>query len=468
MTGKEVLEFAKKHGAVMVDLKFVDLLGTWQHTSVPAHRLEASSFEDGFGFDGSSIRGFQPINASDMLIVPDETTAQMDPFMAQPTLSLICNIYDPISKQTYPRDPRFIAKKAEAYLQQTGIGDTCYLGPEAEFFVFDTVRFASRQNESFYFLDSDEAHWNSGKEGGLGYKVRPKEGYFPVAPVDRLMDLRTEMCLNLARVGIEVEVSHHEVATAGQCEIGMKLDSLVKMADKLMWFKYVVRNTALKAGKTATFMPKPLFGDNGSGMHVHQSIWREGKPLFSGDGYAGLSETALFYIGGVIKHAKSLAALTNPTTNSYRRLVPGYEAPVNLAYSSRNRSAALRIPMFSPSPKAKRVEVRFPDPTCNGYLAFAAMMMAGLDGIQNKIHPGDPLDKNIYALSPEERKDVPSMPGSLAESIDSLERDHGFLLKGDVFTRDVIETWIAYKRETEIDPVRLRPTPYEFFLYYDS
>jgi glutamine synthetase len=468
MTGKEVLEFAKKHGAVMVDLKFVDLLGTWQHTSVPAHRLEASSFEDGFGFDGSSIRGFQPINASDMLIVPDETTAQMDPFMAQPTLSLICNIYDPISKQTYPRDPRFIAKKAEAYLQQTGIGDTCYLGPEAEFFVFDTVRFASRQNESFYFLDSDEAHWNSGKEGGLGYRVRPKEGYFPVAPVDRLMDLRTEMCLNLARVGIEVEVSHHEVATAGQCEIGMKLDSLVKMADKLMWFKYVVRNTALKAGKTATFMPKPLFGDNGSGMHVHQSIWREGKPLFSGDGYAGLSETALFYIGGVIKHAKSLAALTNPTTNSYRRLVPGYEAPVNLAYSSRNRSAALRIPMFSPSPKAKRVEVRFPDPTCNGYLAFAAMMMAGLDGIQNKIHPGDPLDKNIYALSPEERKDVPSMPGSLAESIDSLERDHGFLLKGDVFTRDVIETWIAYKRETEIDPVRLRPTPYEFFLYYDS
>ncbi len=468
MTGKEALEYAKKNGAVMVDLKFVDFLGTWQHTSVPIHRLEESSFEDGFGFDGSSIRGFQPINASDMLIVPDATTAQMDPFMAQPTLSLICNIYDPISKQTYPRDPRFIAKKAEAYLKQTGIGDTCYCGPEAEFFVFDTVRFASKQNESFYFLDSSEGHWNSDKPGGLGYKVRPKEGYFPVSPVDSLMDLRTEMCLNLARVGIEVETSHHEVATAGQCEIDMKFNSLVKMADQLMWFKYVVRNTALKAGKTATFMPKPIFGDNGSGMHVHQSLWMGGKPLFSGDGYAGLSEMALYYIGGIIKHAKSLAAITNPTTNSYRRLVPGYEAPVNLAYSSRNRSAALRIPMFSPSPKAKRVEVRFPDPTCNGYLAFAAMMMAGLDGIQNKIHPGDPMDKNIYALSPEERKDVPSMPGSLAESIDALEKDHAFLLKGDVFTKDVIETWCDYKRAEEIDPVRLRPTPYEFFLYYDA
>jgi glutamine synthetase len=468
MTGKEALEYAKKNGAVMVDLKFVDFLGTWQHTSVPVHRLEESSFEDGFGFDGSSIRGFQPINASDMLIVPDASTAQMDPFMAQPTLSLICNIYDPISKQTYPRDPRFIAKKAEAYLKQTGIGDTCYCGPEAEFFVFDTVRFASKQNESFYFLDSSEGHWNSDKPGGLGYKVRPKEGYFPVSPVDSLMDLRTEMCLNLAKVGIEVETSHHEVATAGQCEIDMKFNSLVKMADQLMWFKYVVRNTALKAGKTATFMPKPIFGDNGSGMHVHQSLWMGGKPLFSGDGYAGLSEMALYYIGGIIKHAKSLAAITNPTTNSYRRLVPGYEAPVNLAYSSRNRSAALRIPMFSPSPKAKRVEVRFPDPTCNGYLAFAAMMMAGLDGIQNKIHPGDPMDKNIYALSPEERKDVPSMPGSLAESIDALERDHAFLLKGDVFTKDVIETWCEYKRSEEIDPVRLRPTPYEFFLYYDA
>ncbi len=468
MTAKEVLEFAKKNGAVMVDLKFVDFLGTWQHTSVPIHRLEESSFEDGFGFDGSSIRGFQAINASDMLILPDAATAHMDPFMARPTLSLICNISDPISHQNYPRDPRFIAKKAEAYLKQTGIGDVSYFGPEAEFFVFDTVRFASRQNESFYFLDSDEAHWNSGKEGGLGYKVRPKEGYFPVSPVDTLMDLRTEMVLNLQKVGIEVEASHHEVATAGQCEIDMKFDRLVGMADKLMWFKYVVRNTALKHGKTATFMPKPLFGDNGSGMHVHQSIWKEGRPLFAGEGYAGLSELALYYIGGVIKHARSLAAFTNPTTNSYRRLVPGYEAPVNLAYSSRNRSAALRIPMYSPSPKAKRVEVRFPDPTTNGYLAFAAMLMAGLDGIQNKIHPGDPLDKNIYALSPEERKDVPSMPGSLAESVDALERDHAFLLKGDVFTKDVIDTWVEHKRETEIDPVRLRPTPYEFFLYYDS
>jgi len=468
MTGKEAIEYAKKSGAVMVDLKFVDFLGTWQHTSVPIHRLEESSFEDGFGFDGSSIRGFQPINASDMLIVPDATTAQMDPFMAQPTLSLICNVYDPISRQNYARDPRHIAKKAEAYLKQTGIGDTCYCGPEAEFFVFDSIRYESKGHEAYYFIDSAEGHWNSGKEGSKGYTIRPKEGYFPVAPIDSLMDLRTEMVLNLQRVGVEVETSHHEVATAGQCEIDMKFDSLVKMADKLMWFKYIVRNTARKYGKTATFMPKPLYGDNGSGMHVHQSIWREGKPLFAGDGYAGMSDTALYYIGGVIKHAKALAALTNPTTNSYRRLVPGYEAPVNLAYSSRNRSAALRIPMFSPSPKAKRVEVRFPDPSCNGYLAFAAMMMAGLDGIQNKIHPGDPLDKNIYALSPEERKDVPSMPGSLNESIDNLERDHGFLLKGDVFTKDVIETWIEYKREHEIGPVQLRPNPYEFALYFDS
>ena len=469
MTNKEALEFAKKNGAVMVDLKFVDFLGTWQHTSVPTHRLEESSFEDGFGFDGSSIRGFQPINASDMLIVPDASTAQMDPFMAQPTLSLICNIYDPISRQNYPRDPRYIAKKAEAYLKQTGIGDTCYCGPEAEFFVFDSIRYDSKGHEAYYHIDSEEGHWNSGKPGAnLGYKIRPKEGYFPVSPIDSLMDLRTEMCMNLAKVGVEVETSHHEVATAGQCEIDMKFQKLVEMADQLMWFKYVVRNTAKKFGKTATFMPKPLYGDNGSGMHVHQSIWREGKPLFAGDGYAGMSETALYYIGGVIKHAKALAAITNPTTNSYRRLVPGYEAPVNLAYSSRNRSAALRIPMFSPSPKAKRVEVRFPDPSCNGYLAFAAMLMAGLDGIQNKIHPGDPLDKNIYALSPEERKDVPSMPGSLSEACDNLERDHAFLLKGDVFTKDVIETWIEYKREHEIGPVQLRPSPYEFALYYDA
>ncbi|GAC1299993.1 MAG: type I glutamate--ammonia ligase [Polyangiales bacterium] len=468
MTPKDVLEFAKKNQVVMVDLKFVDFLGTWQHTSVPTHRLEESSFEDGFGFDGSSIRGFQPINASDMLIVPDATTARMDPFMAQPTLSLICNIYDPISRQNYPRDPRYIAKKAEAYLRQTGIGDTCYCGPEAEFFVFDSIRYDAKGHEAYYHIDSAEGHWNSGKPGSLGYTIRPKEGYFPVSPIDSLMDLRTEMCMNLAKVGVEVETSHHEVATAGQCEIDMKFEKLVEMADQLMWFKYVVRNTAKKFGKTATFMPKPLYGDNGSGMHVHQSIWREGKPLFAGDGYAGLSEMALYYIGGVIKHAKSLAAITNPTTNSYRRLVPGYEAPVNLAYSSRNRSAALRIPMFSPSPKAKRVEVRFPDPSCNGYLAFAAMLMAGLDGIQNKIHPGDPLDKDIYALSPEERKDVPSMPGSLADALDNLERDHAFLLKGDVFTKDVIETWIDYKREKEVGPVQLRPSPYEFHLYYDT
>ena len=468
MGPKDVLDYAKKHGAVMVDLKFVDFFGTWQHTSVPIHRLEESSFEDGFGFDGSSIRGFQPINASDMLIVPDAGTAQMDPFMGHPTLSLICNILDPISRQNYPRDPRYIAKKAEAYLKQTGIGDTAYFGPEAEFFVFDSVRYDVQGHQASYAIDSAEGHWNTNAPGSLGYKIRPKEGYFPVSPIDSLMDLRTEMCINLAKVGVEVETSHHEVATAGQCEIDMKFNKLVTMADQLMWFKYVVRNTAKAHGKTATFMPKPIFGDNGSGMHVHQSIWREGKPLFSGDGYAGLSELALYYIGGVIKHAKALAAITNPTTNSYRRLVPGYEAPVNLAYSSRNRSAALRIPMFSPSPKAKRVEVRFPDPTTNGYLAFAALLMAGLDGIQNKIHPGDPLDKDIYALSPEERKDVPSMPGSLSESLEALENDHAFLLKGDVFTKDVVETWVEYKREKEIGPVQLRPSPYEFFLYYDA
>jgi len=390
--------------------------------------------------------------------------------MARPTLSMIANVVDPITRESYDRDPRFIARKVEQYVRSTGLADTVYVGPEAEFFVFDDVRYSTSQNHNFFQVDSKEAHWNSGKEipgGNGGYTIRSKEGYFPVAPHDSLMDLRTEMVEAMEAAGIEIETSHHEVATAGQCEIDMKFDSLVRMADKTMWFKYIVKNVAKRAGKTATFMPKPLFGDNGSGMHCHQSLWKDGKPLFAGNGYAGMSEMAMFYIGGVLKHAKALNAITNPTTNSYRRLVPGYEAPVNLAYSSRNRSASIRIPMFSPSPKAKRIEVRFPDPSCNPYLAFAALVMAGLDGIEKKIHPGDALDKDIYSLSPEELQNVPQVAGSLGEALDALEKDHEFLLKGDVFSKELIETWVSYKHEKELDPVRLRPVPYEYHLYYD-
>lgn len=468
MGPKDAIELGKKSGAVMVDLKFCDLLGQWQHTTVPFHRLTEEAFDDGFGFDGSSIRGWKAINESDMLLLPDPNTAVMDPFTAQPTLSLICNVVDPITRQPYGRDPRYVARKAESYLRSTLIADTVYYGPEAEFFVFDDVRYQVRPEGQFFAIDSEEATWNSGTgERNLGYTIRHKQGYFPVPPHDRLMDLRTEICQTLESVGIEVETSHHEVATAGQCEIDMKYDSLVRMGDKLMWFKYIVKNVAFRHNKTATFMPKPLYGDNGSGMHVHQSLWREGKPLFAGEGYAGLSEIAMHYIAGILKHARALNALTNPTTNSYRRLVPGYEAPVNLAYSSRNRSAAIRIPMFSPSPKAKRIEVRFPDPSCNGYLALAAMLMAGLDGIERKLSPGDALDKDIYSLSPEELKEVPHVCGSLGEALDALERDHEFLLKGDVFTKDLIQTWIDYKRSQELDPVRLRPVPMEFYLYYD-
>ncbi len=380
---------------------------------------------------------------------------------------MICKISDPITGQAYGRDPRYIAQKAENYVKSTGLADTVFFGPEAEFFVFDSVRYDNSPRAAFFEIDSDEAVWNTGKPGqNLGHKTRHKEGYFPVPPTDTLHDLREEMMLQLMESGITVEVGHHEVATAGQCEIGMQFSTLTKMADSLLWYKYVVKNVAKKHGKTATFMPKPLFGDNGSGMHCHQSLWKEGKPLFAGDGYAGLSDVGLWYIGGILKHAKALAALTNPTTNSYRRLVPGYEAPVNLAYSSRNRSASIRIPVAS-SPKARRIEVRFPDATCNPYLAFSAMLLAGLDGIQNRIDPGDPLDKDIYALSPEELKEVPHMPGGLDEALSNLEKDHEFLLKGDVFTRDLLETWMEFKREKELDPVRLRPVPYEFFLYYD-
>lgn len=468
-TPVEVIALGKERGAKMVDLRFIDMPGVWQHTTVPIHRLDEAAFEDGFGFDGSSIRGYAPINASDMLLIPDPASAQMDPFTEEPTIVLICNIVDPITREPYERDPRYIAQKAEVYLQQTGIGDRAFFGPEAEFFVFDDIRYEVANNGAFYSIDSIEGFWNTGRyeEPNLGHKIRYKGGYFPVSPNDTLFDWRTRTCELLASVGIEVEVHHHEVATAGQCEIDMKFDSLTAMADQLLWFKYVVKNSARMAGKTATFMPKPLFGDNGSGMHCHQSIWKEGKPLFAGDQYAGLSEMALHYIGGILAHAPALCALTNPTVNSYRRLVPGYEAPVNLAYSSRNRSASIRIPMYSASPKAKRLEARFPDPACNPYLAFAAMLMAGIDGIQRKLDPGEPLDKDLYSLSPEELEGVPTVPGSLEGALEALERDHEFLLQGDVFTKDVIDHWIAYKRTHEVEPMKLRPTPLEIQIYYD-
>ena len=469
MTPEEVLKFAKENDVKMVDLKFTDFVGTWQHFSVPISELDEKSIREGFGFDGSSIRGWQAINESDMLVVPDPETAVIDPMIETPTLSLICNVIDPITREPYEKDPRNIAIKAENYLKSTGIGDVAYFGPEPEFFIFDDVRFSTSYNHGFYFVDSVEGRWNSGKEENpnLGYKPRYKEGYFPCPPMDSLNDLRNEMVLTLMKVGIEIECQHHEVATAGQAEIDMRFAPLVKMGDQLMWYKYIVKNVAIKNGKTVTFMPKPVFMDNGSGMHTHQSIWKDGKNLFAGDKYGGLSEIALWYIGGILKHAKALCAFTNPTTNSYKRLVPGYEAPVNLAYSSRNRSAAVRIPMYFTSEKAKRIEVRFPDPSCNGYMAFAAMLMAGLDGIQNKIDPGDPLDKNIYSLSPEELAKVDSTPASLEEALNALEEDHEFLTKGDVFTEQCIQDWIAYKRENEVDPVRLRPHPHEFELYFD-
>ncbi len=469
MTAKEVLEMAKKNKAVMFDMKFMDFPGLWQHFSCPIDELTEGIFKEGLGFDGSSIRGWKAINTSDMLVVPDADTAVMDPFTQYPTLSLICNIVDPITKENYDRDPRWIARKAENYMKSSKIADTAYFGPEAEFFIFDDVMFDQTANSGYYFVDSVEGIWNSGREEGpnLGYKPRHKEGYFPVPPTDSQEDIRTEMVMEMQKVGIYVEKQHHEVATGGQAEIDMRFSPLVSMADQLMYFKYIIKNVAKRNGRTVTFMPKPLFGDNGSGMHTHQSLWKGGKPLFAGNEYAGLSKMAMWYIGGILKHAPALAALTNPTTNSYKRLVPGFEAPVNLAYSGRNRSASIRIPMYSPSPKAKRVEVRFPDPSCNPYMAFAAMLMAGLDGIENKIDPGEPLDKDIYDLAPEELANVPSMPGSLEDALDNLENDHDFLMKGDVFTADAIETWISYKRSKEVDALRLRPHPYEFFLYYD-
>ncbi len=473
MTPKDVVTLAKAKGAKLVDYKFIDLPGIWQHATVPIGEFDENIFEDGIGFDGSSIRGFQGIEESDMLLIPDPNTAVIDPFMAAPTLSLICNVVSP-EKVSYSRDARYIAQKAEAFLKTHAFADTSYWGPEAEFFIFDDIRFDCTQNTSFYMIDSDEAIWNTGRDEGpnLGYKIRNKEGYFPVPPMDSQQDIRSEMTLVMEELGIAIEMHHHEVATAGQAEIDMRFDTLTAMADKLMLFKYVVKNVARKHGKVATFMPKPLFGDNGSGMHVHQSLWKDGKPTFFDEkGYALLSQNALYYIGGLLKHAPALLGLTSPTVNSYKRLVPGYEAPVNIAFSARNRSAAVRIPMYSTNPKTKRLEFRPPDPSCNPYLAFAAMLMAGLDGIKNKIDPVKegfgPLQVNIYEMPPEEKAKVKSVPGSLEGALEALQADHKFLLEGGVFTPDVLDTWINYKYANEIDAVRLRPHPMEFKLYFD-
>ncbi len=468
MTAREVLDFAKKNKVEMVDLKFVDLVGVWQHFSIPTSELTLDLFKEGSGFDGSSIRGWKMIQNSDMLVVPDANTAIMDPFTEIPTLSMICDVQEPISRDLYERDPRGVALRAEQYLKSTKIGDMSFWGPEAEFFIFDHASYDQNSHSGYYFIDSDEGIWNSGREGhNLGARPRHKEGYFPVAPTDSQQDIRSEMVREMEKAGLHVEKHHHEVATAGQAEIDLRFDTLVSMADKMMMYKYIVKNVARRHNKTATFMPKPLFGDNGTGMHTHQSIWKDKKPLFAGKEYAGVSKMCLHYIGGILKHGPALAAFTNPTTNSYKRLTPGFEAPVLLAYSSRNRSAGIRIPMYSPSPKAKRIEVRFPDPTANFYLAFSAMLMAGLDGIQNKIDPGEAMDKNLYDLEPEEAGNIPTLPSSLEEALDSLANDYQFLLKGGVFSEDLVEAWINYKRDNEVDAVRVRPHPHEFFMYYD-
>ena len=461
----EALEFTRKTQAKMVDLKFTDLLGSWQHMTLPIAAFDESSFEDGLGFDGSSIRGWQGISESDMLLMPQADTAILDPATEEPTISIICEILDPVTREPYNKDPRRLARRAEDYLRSTGVADTSYIGPESEFFVFDAVAYDMTVNRAYYEVDSEEGHWNSGALG-LGYTVRPKEGYFPPSPHDSLHDMRTEMVLTLERLGIACEFHHHEVATGGQCEIDMRFGTLTRMADQVMTYKYVVKNVARKHGKTVTFMPKPLFGDNGSGMHTHQSLWKEGQTLMADpSGYAGLSKLARNYVGGILAHAPALLAFCAPTTNSYRRLVPGYEAPVNLVYSQRNRSACIRIPMYSESPKSKRIEFRCPDPTANPYLAFSAMLMAGLDGIERELDPGAPAD---YDLFEESHGEVAQVPGSLDASLAALEADHAFLLKGNVFSQDLIDTWIDWKRTNEIDVVRLRPHPAEFFLYYDA
>ncbi len=469
MTPKEVLALCREKDVKAVDFRFMDFPGLWQHFTVPVSQLAEETFEDGLGFDGSSIRGWQAINESDMLVVPQPETAFLDPFTELTTLVMICNIQDPITREDYSRDPRNVARKAVNYLRSTGIADTAYFGPEAEFFIFDDVRYDQTANQGFYFVDSIEGEWNRGRDEGpnLGHKLRHKEGYFPVPPADQMMDIRNEMMQTMVECGLDVECQHHEVGTAGQAEIDLRFQNLVHMADQMLMYKYIVKNVAWKHGKTVTFMPKPIFSDNGSGMHTHLSLWKDEKPLFAGNGYAGLSEEALHAIGGILKHAPAVLAFTNPTTNSYKRLVPGYEAPVNLAYSQRNRSAACRIPMYSPSPKSKRIEFRCPDPSCNPYLAFSALLMAAIDGIQNKISPGEPLDKDIYDLSPEEAAEVPTTPASLDQALTALQQDHEFLLRGDVFTDDVISKWIDYKMENEVDALRLRPHPFEFCMYYD-
>jgi glutamine synthetase len=469
VTPREVLALIREKEVRSVDLRFMDFPGLWQHHTIPAEELTEQTFEEGKGIDGSSIRGWQAINESDMLVLPVADTVFIDPFCRNKTLTLICNIQDPLTKEDYSRDPRNVARKAVNYLKSTGIADTAYFGPEVEFFLFDDVRYDQTQHTGYYFLDSVEGAWNTGREEGpnLGYKLRYKEGYFPCPPSDASHDLRDEMMQTMLECGLKIEGHHHEVATGGQGEIDMRYAPLVEMADSVLKYKYIVKNVARKFGKTATFMPKPLFMDSGNGMHVHVSLWKDGKNLYAGSGYAGLSDTALYAIGGLLRHAPALAAITNPTTNSYKRLVPGYEAPINLAYSRRNRSAAIRIPVYSPSQRAKRLEFRCPDAACNPYLAFAAMLMAMIDGIKNKLRPGEPLDKDIYDLEPEELQKVPQMPGSLEEALTNLARDHDFLLHGDVFTDDVIDTWIWYKREKEVEAVRTRPHPYEFYLYYD-
>ncbi len=470
MTPKDFFEFAKKHNAQMVDLKFVDLLGTWQHCSYPIETWDEGIFKDGLGFDGSSIRGWQDIHMSDMIAIPQADTVQIDPFFAQPTVSVIADVFDPVTKKPYSRDPRYIAKKSVEFLSSTGIADTAYIGPEPEFFIFDEIRFDQNQNMGFYQIDSVEGAWNTNRieEPNLGYKPGYKGGYFPVSPTDTYHDLRSEMVNEMRKVGIVVEAHHHEVATGGQAEIDMQYADLLKMSDQFMWYKYIIKNVARKFGKTVTFMPKPIFMDNGSGMHSHFSLWKEGKPLFAGDQYAGFSQLGLWAIGGILKHTAAILAFAAPTTNSYRRLVPGYEAPVNLVYSARNRSAAIRIPMYSDNPKTKRFEFRCPDPTANGYLLWSAMLMAVIDGIQNKIDPGKPLDANIYTLTGKEKEVVKSVPGSLADALKALQNDHAFLTKNGVFTDDMIQTYIDYKTEYEINELSLRPHPYEFALYYDN
>ncbi|MFP4434635.1 MAG: type I glutamate--ammonia ligase [Planctomycetota bacterium] len=470
MTPKEFFDFCKKHDAKMIDLKFCDMLGTWQHCSYPVATVGEEIFEEGLGFDGSSIRGWQEIHQSDMMAVCDPDTAALDPFFAEPTVSVLANIVDPETREEYEKCPRTICKNAAAYLKESGIADTCFVGPEPEFFIFDEVRFEQNQHTGYYQIDSVEGAWNSARfeEPNLGYKPSYKGGYFPVSPTDTYHDLRGEMVYRLMDMGISIEAHHHEVATAGQGEIDMEFDELTKMADQFMWYKYIIKNVARQHGKTVTFMPKPVFEDNGSGMHSHMSLWKDGQTLMAGDQYAGLSELAIYSIGGILKHAPAILAFAAPTTNSYRRLVPGFEAPVNLVMSARNRSASVRIPMYSNSPKAKRLEFRCPDPTANGYLAWSAMLMAMMDGIENKIDPGKPLDKNIYELSVGELAKIPKVPGNLAESIDALEADHEFLKKGNVFTDSMIQSWIGWKRAEELDPMALRPHPFEFAMYYDS